>query len=119
MKQIQIIAVEEKQTKEGKPYLRVQTDKGWMSVFDSELFPAIQEGSEIQAVIEQRGDFQTIIKAEKSKQAHTEDRIFKGQCFNNAALIIAQTAANKTHEQIAKEVFDLAEALEKEGKKRQ
>jgi len=57
--QLRVFAVERKKTSSGEPYLKVQTDRGWMSVFDEKLFPKVQEGT-IEANVTTKGNYKNI-----------------------------------------------------------
>ena len=61
---LNILGLENKTTKTGKPYTRFNTSQGWMSCFDTATIDAVSayEGKSVDVEISESGDFKNIKK---------------------------------------------------------
>lgn len=57
---IEIQKIEQKLSQKGDAFLRIKTDKGWMSCWRGELFNKLPQSGKVNVEIERKGDFYNI-----------------------------------------------------------
>lgn len=72
---ITIQKIEEKKSQKGDSFVKIKTEKGWLSCWRPELFDKFQEGGRIDVIVESKSGFYNIIDIGKTTSVREADKI--------------------------------------------